>query len=68
MTRTSPAASGESPLLATVNATTNAVKAVVRVKGFRRAEAIGGGRALDATNGISDEWKPYGVRLYRLGK
>ena len=58
---------GESPLLATVNATTNAVKAVVRVKGFRRAEAIGGGRALDATNGISDEWEPYGVRLYRLG-
>ena len=60
--------SGDSPLLATVNAATNAVKAVVRVKGFRRAEVIGKGITLDATNGISDEWEPYGVRLYRLKK
>ena len=57
---------GDAPLLATVNAATNAVRAVVRVKGFRRAELIGKGRALDATKGISDEWEPYGVRLYRL--
>ena len=60
--------SGDSPLLATVNAATNAVKAVVRVKGFRTAEVIGKGITLDATNGISDEWEPYGVRLYRLKK
>ena len=60
--------SGDSPLLATVNAATNAVKAVVRVKGFRTADVIGKGITLDATNGISDEWEPYGVRLYRLKK
>jgi hypothetical protein len=60
--------SGDSPLLATVNAATNAVKAVIRVKGFRTAEVIGKGVTLDATNGISDEWEPYGVRLYRLKK
>jgi hypothetical protein len=60
--------SGDSPLLATVNAATNAVKAVVRVKGFRTAEVVGKGITLDATNGISDEWEPYGVRLYRLKK
>ena len=59
---------GERPLLATVNAATNAVRAVVRVKGFRRAEVVGDGAALDATNGISDEWAPLGVRLYRLSK
>ena len=41
---------------------------MVRVKGFRRAELIGKGRALDATKGISDEWEPYGVRLYRLSR
>ena len=57
---------GDSPLLATVNATTNAVKAVVRVKGFRHAEVLGEGRTLDAADGIADEWTPYGVRLYRL--
>jgi hypothetical protein len=60
--------SGDSPLLATVNAATNAVKAVVRVNGFRTAEVVGKGVMLDATNGISDEWEPYGVRLYRLKK
>ena len=60
--------SGDSPLLATVNAATNAVKATIRVKGFRTAEVIGKGVTLDATNGISDEWEPYGVRLYRLTK
>ena len=60
--------SGERPLLATVNAATNSVRAVVRVKGFRRAEEIGKGRSLDAANGISDEWTPLGVRLYRLSK
>ena len=59
---------GDSPLLATVNAATNAVKAVVRVDGFRRAEEIGKGRVFDAANGISDEWEPYGVRLYRLSR
>ena len=59
---------GERPLLASVNATTNAVKAVVRVKGFRRAESLGRGAVLDAANGISDEWEPYGVRLYRLSR
>ena len=57
---------GDAPLLATVNAATNAVKAVVRVRGFSRAEVLGEGRALDATDGIVDEWGPYGVRLYRL--
>ena len=57
---------GDTPLLATVNATTNVVRALVRVRGFRRAEALGAGRSVDATNGISDEWEPYGVRLYRL--
>ena len=60
--------SGDSPLLATVNAATNAVKAVIRVKGFRSAEVIGNGAMIDAVNGISDEWEPYGVRLYRLTK
>ena len=59
---------GDAPLLATVNAATNAVRAVVRVKGFRTAELVGKGRTLNATNGISDEWAPYDVRLYRLGK
>ena len=59
---------GDAPLLATVNAATNSVKAVVRVKGFRRAELIGKGRSLDATKGISDEWEPYGVHLYRLSR
>ena len=59
---------GDTPLLATVNAATNSVKAVVRVKGFRRAELIGKGRALDAANGISDEWEPCGVHLYRLSR
>ena len=60
--------SGDSPFLATVNAATNAVKAVVRVNGFRTAEVIGKDITLDTTNGISDEWEPYGVRLYRLKK
>ena len=60
--------SGDSPLLATVNAATDAVKATIRVKGFRTAEVIGKGVTLDASNGISDEWEPYGVRLYRLKK
>ena len=59
---------GDTPLLATVNATTNAVKAVIRVKGFRQAESVGKGRTLGATKGISDEWEPYGVRLYRLSR
>ncbi len=59
---------GEKPFLATVNATTNTIKAVVRVKGFKHAEALGRGGALDAAEGITDEWEPYGVRLYRLSK
>lgn len=59
---------GESPLLATVNATTNKVKAALHIKGFRKAEPVGGGAVLDASDGIKDEWGPYGVRLYRLSR
>ena len=59
---------GESPLLATVNATTNKVTAALRIKGFRKADLVGGGAALDASDGIRDEWGPYGVRLYRLSR
>ena len=59
---------GDKPLLATVNATTNTVRAVVHVKGFSRAEVLGRGVSFDALKGIADEWEPYGVRLYRLSR
>lgn len=59
---------GESPLLISVNAIPAAVRATVGVRGFARAEVIGEGRELAAGGGLTDDFAPYAVHLYRLRK
>ena len=56
-------------LLVTANATTNAVRATFGVTGVRRAVPLfEPARTLDATRGLTDDFAPYGVHIYKLEK
>ena len=56
-------------LLVTANATTNAVRATFGVTGVRRAVPLfEPARTLDATHGLTDDFAPYGVHVYKLEK